>query len=131
MKDKTHHDLDIHPIPKEKTPMYINEPWLIDNTLLGISMNKEPESQPDNIRVYIPLDLNREAILRRLHNVIYRYGGANEKNEIEYSIEVEQIVSQIEIYDQIWCVRHMPKSGCHSQEAMELVKEFILIYIFA
>lgn len=24
-----HHDLDVYPIPREKTPMYINEPWLI------------------------------------------------------------------------------------------------------
>lgn len=25
-----HHDLDVYPIPKEKAPMFINEPWLID-----------------------------------------------------------------------------------------------------
>ena len=127
MKDNNHHDLDIHPIPKEKSPMYINEPWLIDDTLLDYPVSKEPESQPDNIRVYVPLDLNRDAILRRLHNVIYRYGGAGEYNEMIYSVEVSQIISQIEIYDQIWYVRHTPKSGHHSQEATELVKEFISI----
>ena len=25
-----HHDLDVYPIPKEKAPVFINEPWLID-----------------------------------------------------------------------------------------------------
>lgn len=28
-----HHDLDVYPIPREKTPMYINEPWLIDRLI--------------------------------------------------------------------------------------------------
>ena len=35
------------------------------------------------------------------------------------------LVSQIEIYDQIWYVRHMPENGEHSQEAADLVREFI------
>lgn len=26
-----HYTLDVHPIPKEKMPLYINEPWLIDS----------------------------------------------------------------------------------------------------
>lgn len=29
-----HHKLDPYPIPKEKTPLCINEPWLIDKSLL-------------------------------------------------------------------------------------------------
>ena len=39
--------------------------------------------------------------------------------------DVEMIISQIEIYDQIWYVRHMPKDGEHSMEARNLVEEFI------
>ena len=35
------------------------------------------------------------------------------------------LISQIEIYDQIWFARHMPKEGEHSEEAGALVKEFI------
>ncbi len=35
------------------------------------------------------------------------------------------MIAQIEVYDQIWFVRHMPKSGDHSNEAKVLVKEFI------
>lgn len=36
------------------------------------------------------------------------------------------LISQIEIYDQIWYVRHMSAAkGEHSAEAVELIKEFI------
>ena len=29
-----HHDLDIYPIPREKAALYINEPWLIDKSIM-------------------------------------------------------------------------------------------------
>lgn len=62
---------------------------------------------------------------RRLDNIIGLYGEAREDNEIEFSIDVGMIISQLEIYDQIWFVRHMPKKGEHSREAKELVTEII------
>lgn len=121
-----HHTLDVYPIPKDKAPLYINEPWLIDRSLLEISNGSaEPEQEEDNIRVYIPLDINKNAILRRLDTMIIHYGEANEKNELDFSIDVDMLVSQIEIYDQIWYVRHMPENGEHSQEAVDLVRKFI------
>lgn len=120
-----HHQLDPYPIPKEKAPLYINEPWLSDKSLLGYPGNKEPDLNDDNVRIYIPLDLNREAILRRLDMVIYHYGEANEGNEVEFGIDVDMLIAQIEIYDQVWYVRHMPETGNHSREAIELVKEFV------
>ena len=86
-----HHTLDVHPIPKEKTPLYINEPWLIDCSLLEIgNRSAEPEQEQDNIRVYIPLDINKGAILRRLELLIAHYEEANEKNEIDFSIDVNE-----------------------------------------
>lgn len=121
-----HHTLDVYPIPKDKAPLYINEPWLIDRSLLEISNGSaEPEQEQDNIRVYIPMDINKNAILRRLDMLIIRYGEANEKNEIDFSIDVDMLVSQIEIYDQIWYARHMTENSNHSREVVELVKEFI------
>ena len=121
-----HHTLDVYPIPKDKAPLYINEPWLIDRSLLEISNGSaEPEQEEDNIRVYIPLDINKNAILRRLDTMIIHYGEASEKNELDFSIDVDMLVSQIEIYDQIWYVRHMPENGEHSREAADLVREFI------
>ena len=123
----THHSLDPYPIPKEKTPLYINEPWLLDKTLLASEhhLSKNPDERDDNLRVYVPLDLNKEAILRRLHRIIYQYGEANEGNEVEFSKDVDMLINQIEIYDQIWYVRHMPEEGRHSREAVELVEAFV------
>lgn len=122
-----HHDLDIHPIPKENKALFINEPWLIDSSNYELSWgNKEPENTDDNVRVYIPLDINKQAILRRLDWIISRYGEANERNESDFSFDVSQLISQVEIYDQIWYVRHMSAAkGKHSAEAAELIKEFI------
>jgi len=120
-----HHRLDPYPIPKDKTPLCINEPWLIDKSLLEYPPCREPDEKEDNVRIYIPMDLNREAILRRLDRVIAHYGEANEANEMEFSVDVGSIISQIEIYDQVWYVRHMPPEGEHSREVISLVKEFV------
>lgn len=120
-----HHRLDPYPIPKEKTPLYINEPWLLDKSLLEYSPCREPENKEDNVRIYIPMDLNRDAIMRRLHVVINQYGEANEGNEYDFRVDVNAIVSQIAIYDQVWFGRHMPSEGRHSREAICLVQEFV------
>ena len=121
-----HHTLDVYPIPREKEPMFINEPWLIDKTLLeSFKEEDDQDKEKDNIRVYVPLDLNHSAILRRLEAVIDRYGEANEENEMDFSIDVESILSQVEIYDQIWYVREYQETMRHSQRAVSLIKEII------
>ena len=120
--------MDIHPIPKEEAPLFINEPWLIDGTLLELGIRREllkaPDTQSDNIRVYLPLDINREAILRRLDEIICRYRTATEANESNFRHDVNQVMAQFEIYDQIWHIRCM-EEGCHSQKAVRLVREII------
>ncbi len=122
-----HHQLDPWPIPKDKEPLYINEPWMIDYTLLELpATSSEPENQPDNVRIYLPMDLNSKAILRRLDAVIAFFGEASEKNESAYSCAVNEVISELEIYDQIWFIRHMPKEGSHSREAVDLAREIIL-----
>lgn len=120
-----HHDLDPYPIPKEKQPLYVNEPWLIDDSICEYSeRNKNPENEKDNIRIYVPLDINRQAVLRRLDRIIARYGEASEANESDFSLEVERLFSQVEIYDQIWHIRHMAgTAGTPSREAIALVRE--------
>ena len=69
------------------------------------------------MRVYVPLDLNKATILRRLHRIIHQYGKANEGNEMVFSMNVNILINQIEIYDQILYVRHMSEAGRHSKEA--------------
>lgn len=125
--DFIHHILDVYPEPREKAPRIINESWLIDKTI-DIVPNKRtpPENEPDNIRIYVPLDLNRRAILRRLDDIIASYNGeATEENEMAFWLDIERLFMQVEIYDQYWYVRHIPKGRKHSAEATELVKEFI------
>lgn len=110
-----HHNLVPYPIPKDKKPLYINEPWMIDESICReLGDKREPESEDDNIRIFIPWDKNKKAILRRLDDIIMRYGEANEGNESAFCMEVDRLISQIEIYDQIWFVRHMPKNRKHS-----------------
>ena len=93
--------MDPYPIPREKTPLYINEPWIVDKSLLEYSPHREPENKEDNIRIYVPMDLNKDAILRRLNRVINHYGEANEENKSEFQIDVSMIIAQIDIYDQV------------------------------
>ena len=50
---------------------------------------------------YHSLDINSEAILRRLHSIYYRYGDLDEDNEFSISVEVGQLISQLELYDQV------------------------------
>lgn len=45
-------------------------------------------NRKDNVRIYIPMDLNREAILRRLDRVIAHYGETTEENEMDFSVDV-------------------------------------------
>lgn len=44
---------------------------------------------------------------------------------MEFGMDVGMIISQLEIYDQMWLIRHMPEEGEHSQEAKKLVREII------
>ena len=119
-----HHNLDPYPVPKDKTPLYLNEPWIIDRTLLEYPPHVEPEEE-DNIRIYVPIDLNRESILRRLSRIIVKYGEVNERNESDFWVDGNLIISQLEIYDQIWSVRHMPEEGSHSKEATKLACDIV------
>ena len=38
---------------------------------------------------------------------------------------MSRLWAQAEIYDQVWFVRHMPKSGEHSAEMISLAKDFV------
>lgn len=119
----THHILDITPVPTSVT--YVNEPSLIDITAPA------SDDKPDNIRIYVPMDINKDAILRRLSDLVGKYKQANDGNESDFSCEVGQLVSQIEIYDQIWTVREMKQSVInskgrrHSLRTRELVTAFV------
>lgn len=127
------HKLDVYPVPQDSTPLYINEPWLTDPSYDWLeTRGNEPENDNDNIRVYIPMDLNHAAILRRLRFIIDHYGEANEENESKFDSDVRRILSQIEIYDRVWFVREgdypVNDQGMitgHSKKAKALVAQVI------
>lgn len=123
-----HHNLDPYPNPKDRNPLYINEPQLIDRSKIDCGYDEigTPEQSEDNVRIFVPLDINADAILRRLDYYVYRYKEANEKNEMNFWQDVDGLVSQIEIYDQVWSVRDgSVGEGRHSKEAIELVRRFV------
>ena len=43
--------------------------------------------------------------MRRLRFLVCRYEEANERNEFNFSMDVGRLVSQIEIYEQVWFAR--------------------------
>ena len=49
-----HHRLDPYPIPKERTPLYVNEPWLADKTLLELPPNREPDKKEGKGQILRP-----------------------------------------------------------------------------
>ncbi len=131
----THHDLDVHPMPKDKPALFVNEPWLNDDF-------REPGDDkwydtPDKIRIYVPVDISAKSIMNKLRYITQRYGMATESNEFRFSTEVDRLVFQIEVYDQIWYARgskdhpgvcRKDEDGLmhgHSREGIELVKQFV------
>lgn len=89
--NKKHHRLDPYPLPKDSAPIYINEPWLIDKSIDEDQPSGEPEALEDNVRVYVPLDINSFAIQRRLNSIILQYEEVTEDNELDFEQDEEQI----------------------------------------
>lgn len=90
-----------------------------------VDASVEIDKNDDNIRVYVPLDISVTSIIRRLNTIISFYGEANEENKFSFSIDVNMLIAQIEIYDQLWGVRHGMDDKGHSVEATDLVRRFI------
>ena len=109
-----YHKLDIHPIPADV--LYVNELSLAgkvpyetkDDTAKAITGKKKSEGDilpDDNVRIYVPMDLNADIIMWRLYSLHGSLGYPTEKNESAYSSGVSKVISQLEIYDQVWAAR--------------------------
>ena len=92
---------------------------------MNCSSSTQPEDEMDNRRVYVPIDLNKKSILRGLDEIIRRYSAANEHNESDFFGDVRRLLYQVDIYDRIWFVRHMPEDGKHSYEGISLIQDFV------
>ena len=121
----THHSLDISPIPEKV--LYINETELADITALNDYPPDSDGKQNDNVRVYVPLDLNHRAIIRRLNDIYRRYKSPDWSNESSFWQETNRLIAELEIYDQVWSVREGVCENGHSKKATDLAIEMISI----
>ncbi len=111
-----HHKLDIHPIPTDV--LYVNELSLagkapyetkqdMDKALTGRTKSNGGILPDDNVRIYVPMDLNAAIIMWQLYSLHSTLGYSTEKNESSYCSGVGKVISQLEIYDQVWAARNL------------------------
>ena len=135
------HKLDYKPIPEDV--LYINELDLADSVpyetniemekaLTGKRKKEGGVLPDDNVRIYVPIDINPEAIMWRLNFLFVTMDYSTEDNESAYSFAVRRIISQLEIYDQVCVTRNFEESiqkelgGVrHSREGIELAGRIV------
>lgn len=135
------HKLDIHPIPKKV--LYINElslanPMVYQTTheyekaISGDTISRGGVLPNDNVRVYVPMDLNSDNIMRQLYALYDALGSPDDSNECRFSNCVSKLISQLEIYDQVWVTRDLAhavqKSDgevYHSRQGIELAQKIV------
>ncbi len=135
-----HHNLDINPIPERV--LYVNDltiaadtPYQLQGELDKAMTGKQRKDggilPDDNVRIYIPLDLNAENILYQLQSIFQKLGSPSWDNENTYTVETGKIIAQLEIYDQVWAARgHFDtisnEPGVkHSREGIELARKIV------
>lgn len=113
-----HYKLDIDPIPEEV--LYVNDLSLTgkvpyetkDDMEKAVTGKKKSEGgilPDDNVRIYVPMDLNAEGIMWWLYALYGSLGYPTESNESAYYSGVRKIITQLEIYDQV-CVARKEES---------------------
>lgn len=136
-----HHNLDIHPIPENV--LYVNELSLagkapyetkdtVEKAITGKIKSKGGILPDDNVRIYVPMDLNADIIMWQLYSLHGSLGYPTEKNESAYISGVRKVISQLEIYDQVWAARKLDETvqkgeggARHSQQGIELAKQIV------
>lgn len=138
MNNDNIHNLDNHPIPEDV--LYVNELSLagkvpyetkdaMEKAVAGKKKSEGGILPDDNARIYVPMDLNAANIMWQLYSLHDTLGYPTESNESAYSSGVRKVISQLEIYDQVWTAR---KAGDtrnddvrHSQQGIELAKQIV------
>ena len=134
----------IHPIPEKV--IYISDLSIADGACCYETEQQHQKAltgkvhtdggilPDDNVRIYVPLDLNSDQILNRIQQIYRVMGSPDDMNEMEFSYAVGKIISQLEIYDQIWVARDLRnavkvKEHLHSKKGIELAKKIINILL--
>ena len=95
-----HHKLDIHPNPTDV--LYVNELSLagktpyetkqdMDKALTGRTKSNGEILPDDNVRIYVPMDLNADIIMWQLYSLHSTLGYSTEKNESAYCSVPEKL----------------------------------------
>ena len=139
-----HHNLDIYPIPEKV--LYINELEIADTACYYDTKEQHQKALTgrirtnggilpnDNVRVYVPLDLNAAQILNRIQQIYRIMESPDDTNELEFSYQVGKIISQLEIYDQVWVARDLGNAvrigeHLHSKNGIELAGKIVSILL--
>lgn len=135
------HKLDIHPLPTDV--LYVNELSLageslyetkqdMDKALTGRTKSNGGILPDDNVRIYVPMDLNADIIRWQPYSLHSTLGYPTERNESAYCSGVGQVISQLEIYDQVWAARSLEDTAQkedggvrHSHQGIELAKQIV------
>jgi hypothetical protein len=136
-----HHKLGIHPFPTDV--LYVNELSLagktpyetkqdMDKALIGRKKLNGGILPDDNVRIYVPMDLNVDIIMWQLYSLHSTLGYSTERNESVYCSGGGKVISQLEIYDQVWAARNLEDTvqkedgGVrHSHQGIELAKQIV------
>ena len=135
------HKLDIHPLPTDV--LYVNELSLagealyetkqdMDKALTGRTKSNGGILPDDNVRIYVPMDLNADIIRWQPYSLHSNLAETTERNESAYCSCVGQGISQLEIYDQVWAARSLEDTAQkedggvrHSHQGIELAKQIV------
>lgn len=80
----------------------------------------------DTVQIMQPMLLNKSIITGKLHSLINMLGECTEGNEMDYSIETDKLIDEMNLYDTVWKEKNGIKGG-HRREGTELADEFAKI----
>lgn len=135
------HNLDSNPVPEKI--IYINEldflfpdiyedMGVLKQAMAGLTKRDGGVLPDDNVRIYLPLDINADSIMNQLEQLYAEFGEPTEDNESMFLNGVRKIINQLEVYDQFWCGCELNDAtqdklggSCHSRRGLMLSKQII------
>ncbi len=86
----------------------------------------------DNVRIYLPVDINAENIIRKLNRLYDQLGDVSEDNEWNYSIEVRKLIKFLTLYDSLLLEKKeietiQTDGAVHAKLAFDTAKKMVKI----
>lgn len=88
----------------------------------------------DNVRIYVPMDINQEQILFKLESIFDELGELTWRTESDYAVRVWQLMTLLKVYDQSLIAQGsfptvQTGETVHSKLAIETAKKMCRILI--